>query len=65
MYTEGIRKILYSPKQYGHIDELFKMADVTGHGALAHNGLIWIKAEDGVWVLTCFNINDFEDRSDQ
>ncbi len=62
MYTSGIRKILDVPKHYGYDEELFKLADQTGHDAVTHNGIIYVRS-DKSWVKTCFTIRDFDSRS--
>lgn len=60
MYTKGIRKILIvDNKHYGHIRHLETMATQTGHEAIAHNGIIWIKINNQ-WEESIFNIDDFQ-----
>ena len=63
MYTKGIRKILIlDGTHYGHIDRLIKIAKTTGHKAVLHNGVIWVKASERTdgWTETPFDIDDFK-----
>ncbi len=61
MYTKGIRKIFTTPKHYGHIDELFKMAEAAGFSACAHNGFIFVNSKGLKWAPTDYELSGFSD----
>ncbi len=59
MFTNGITKI-FSPPITWSFETVSQFANKSGYFAFQFCGDIYVKNGDGIWILTCFVMSDFE-----